>query len=197
MHKYFRSMRLLLHRFFLQLFAKYSLCIKSLQIQHNKCDMTVLTALLIVATLCLAPLKICLRFCLNTDDKTCTFQVRTFGLRIMNEKLKLEGKYLVCSGTVEETVDLSRSQANGFAQCITVDELQLTFCVNGAGCSRMILNEFVAWAIAAVGCATKCNVHTSTRFSLTNAVNGRCVVSVSLAEILANLVCNGAKRSLG
>lgn len=158
--------------------------------------MTVLTVLLIVATLCLAPLKIRLCFCLNTDNKTCEFRVRVFGLHIMNEKLKLDGKYLVCNGTVDETIDLSASQGN-FAQCLTVDELQLTFCVNCASGAGLLMNEFVAWAVAAVGCATKCSVHTNTRFSSTNSVDGSFVVSVSLAAILVNLVHNAAKRSFG
>ncbi len=158
-------------------------------------DMTVLTVLMLVAVLCFAPLKISVNFFVDVNTKTCFVKIKLFFVSVMKEKMELSGKYLVCSGTVNEKVDLFASRAANINAAFCLDELQLIFVTNSQ-CSawNMLVSEVFAAAVAVVCCANNCKVHTQTVFGTEHAVWGKAKFSVSLAEIIAALLKNSSKK---
>lgn len=157
--------------------------------------MTILTALMIVAILCLAPLSVSVGFSLHPNTKTCLFVIRVFGLPVMKEKLQLLGKYLQCSGTVDETLDLSAGGNTDIFKAVQLDELQLTFFVGCQGSAyNVIFVEMLAAAVAVVACVCKCKVSAKTCFSAQSEVRGKLKFGVSLVAIIVVLIGSAAQN---
>lgn len=158
--------------------------------------MIVLTVLMFVAILCLAPLKFSVSFNLQLDTKKCLFELRMFGICVMKETVELLGRYMVCSGTVEETVDLSASSGTNFTKSIVLDELQLLFLTGCQGSVwNLLLAEMCAQACAVFASVGKCKVCVQTQLAVKSAVSGKVKFSISLAEIISTLAQNAAKHS--
>ena len=156
--------------------------------------MVVLTVLMLVAFLCLVPLRIAVAFRLDLDKKCLYARLTLFWVPIFKEKFEILGKYLVCTGTVETNLDLTTLNAKagaGLTKAIVVDSVNVTFALDYTKTNPLVMPalETVLFVATNVACRfSHCRVRTSSAFSLANAVFGEVVLSVTLAEILLALL---------
>lgn len=152
--------------------------------------MTVLTTLMLIAVLALAPLRISAAFRFDLSDKSLHVSVALFWVPVFREDFTLQGKYLVCKGSVDTYLDvftMDKESGVNLAKALVVDSVNVTFAPDYSKMTpfAMLAVEAFCMLTTAVACAsTNCRVRSDTRFSLENAIFGEVVVSVSLAEIL-------------
>lgn len=167
---------------------------------HNKFDMVALTVVMLVMFLSLLPLRIAVSFRLDLSQKCAFARASVFYLPIFNEKAELQGRYLVCSGTVDTQIDVFQmdgQQGVNIAKALVFDSVNVTFALNFCKRSPFVMPavEFVSFAATALGCAcSHCRVHTDTCFSVEDSVFGEVVVSVSLAEILLVILKESVRK---
>lgn len=73
--------------------------------------LVVLTVLMMLAMLVLLPLSVTVNFTADITQKTLFVQVRLFGIKVFEEKFLLDGRYLVCRGSVNVQLDVFRCVA--------------------------------------------------------------------------------------
>lgn len=167
---------------------------------HNKFDMVALTVVMLVMFLSLVPLRIAVSFRLDFAKKCAFARASVFYLPVLSEKAELNGRYLVCSGTVDTEIDVFQmdgQQGINVAKALVFDSVNVTFAFNFCKRSPLVMpvTEFVSFAAAAIGCAcSHCRVHTDTCFSVDDCVFGEVVVSVSLAEILIVILKESVRK---
>lgn len=173
-------------------------CINFYPKRQNRGSMlVVLTVLMMLAMLVLLPLSVTVNFTADITQKTLFVQVRLFGIKVFEEKFLLDGRYLVCRGSVNVQLDvfsLRGDTGKGVANAVHVDSVQLCFAVDFCRYSVFVLP--ITDVLCAVGTAlacgfSHCKIHTQTCFSPQNAVFGRVRLTVSLAEVLAVLAKQG------
>lgn len=156
--------------------------------------MVVLTVLMLVAFLCLVPLRMAVAFCLDLDKKCLYARLTLFWVPVFKEKFEIIGKYLVCKGTVKTNLDLTTLNTKagaGLTKAIVLDSVNVTFALDYTKANPLVMPalETVLFAVTSVACAfSHCRVRTSSAFSLANAVFGEVVISTTLAEVLLALV---------
>ena len=155
--------------------------------------MVVLTVLMLVALLCLVPLRIAISFRVDLNRKMLYVRLTLWWVPIFNESFCLIGKYLVCKGTVETNVDVTTingETGKGLVKAIVVDSVNVTAAVDYTKVNPTVMPivEGILFAATSVLCAcSNSRVRTSSCFSTANAVFGEIVVSTTLAEILLAL----------
>ncbi|MGN1066931.1 MAG: hypothetical protein ACI4QH_03895 [Candidatus Fimimonas sp.] len=159
-----------------------------------------LTVLMLTMLLCLAPLKFVAKFRLDLSQKRLFVEVWVFFVRVFKEEFQLQGRNLVCSGTVNTQIDVFQTDGKAgvnLLKALVWDSVNVKFAVDFCKYSpfAMLCVETICGATTAVACAfSHCKVHTSTCFSQVNCVFGNVVVSVSLAEILWVLIKESARK---
>lgn len=155
--------------------------------------MVALTVVMLVAFLALLPLRVAISFRMDFNQNCLYANASLFWLPLFKEKFSLQGRYLVCEGTVATEIDLLQldtKKGSSVLKAVVFDSVNLTFALDYTKCSplTMLFVEGAACAATAVACATvNCRVGTSTCFSTANSLFGEAVVSVTLAEMLIAL----------
>lgn len=154
--------------------------------------MVVLTVLMLVAFLCLVPLRVAVAFRLDLTKKRLYVRATLWWIPVFKENFTVVGKYLVCKGTVESNLDLTTLNGSGInlAKAVVVDSVNVTAAVDySKSPAAMPAVEAILAAATGAACAfTNCRVHANNRFSLENSVFGEVVASTTLAEIILALL---------
>lgn len=144
--------------------------------------------------MCLVPLRVAASFKIDLTKKRLLVRLTLFWIPVFKESFIIQGKYLVCKGTVDADIDLTTVNGQSginLAKAIVVDSVNVTFAVDYTKTNPAVMPvvEGTLFAATTTACAlTNCRVHTNNCFSLENAVFGEVVLSTTLAEILLALV---------
>lgn len=156
--------------------------------------MVIMTVLMLVAFLCLVPLRISVAFRLDFTKKRLYVQAALWWIPIFKETFAVEGRYLVCKGTVDVNLDLTTINGKSginLAKAVVLDSVNITTAIDYTkiGVAALPTVEAVMAAATGLACAfSNCRVRANNRFSLENSVFGEVVASTTLAEILLALL---------
>ena len=175
-------------------------CIKFL-ISLTITSMIVVTAMLLFVTLIFAPIRFRVNVFAYLQRLAACFAVNIGALRVFNEHVALNGKYVCCDGTIATDIDLtSIDRKNGIdlLKCITVDK----FCVSLQNNILNVSMYYVALenAFAALITATLCNLFHCSFYSQVvgtldeSKVQVQVVASTSVAELSFCLLKQGVRR---
>ena len=121
--------------------------------------MIVVTATLVFLLLFFAPMRFRVDVFVYLQRLTATLQVRTSAVKIFDETVEVQGRYLHCDGTVSTDVDLTQMDKQtgvDLMKCITVDKVCVALRNNLFGVSTLTM--MVENTLAAIAMATLCNL---------------------------------------
>lgn len=162
--------------------------------------MIVCTAMLLLALLIFAPLKVRVNLCVLFHKLTAELQIKAYFFPIINETIKLDGKYLVCSGTVDTDLDITQFDNKSgvdFAKSFTVDRVCLSMQNSIVNIStKVILLENLLFGVATEVARklSNCQVYSEVISCIDES---KCIlqvdVSVSVAELSFFLIVQGVR----
>ena len=163
--------------------------------------MIVVTAMLLFVTLIFAPLRFRVDVFAYLQKLSADFTVGVGVLKVLDEHVALNGKYLSCDGTISTNVDLTalnRKDGIDLLKCITVDK----FCVSLQNNILHVSTFHVALqnAIVALGTSTLCNLFHCSFYSQVvgtmeeSRVQMQVVASTSVAELSFCLAKQGVRQ---
>lgn len=163
--------------------------------------MIVVTAMLVFVALIFAPIRLRIDVFLYLHKLSATIWAKSVAIRVFDEDISLQGKYLHCEGTVATDLDLSKvNKKNGIdlLKCITVDKL----CVSVQNNILTVSTFAVALenAVAAFATATLCNLFHCQFYTRVSGcieeskVHAQVVASASVAELSFCLLKQGVQQ---
>lgn len=162
--------------------------------------MIVCTATLIFLLLIFAPFRVKFDAQIYLQRLTAKIKAKAYCITVLNEAVKLRGKYLVCDGTVQTEVNITQiDRKNGIdlLKCLTFDRVLVSLQNNlSVVSSKIIVAENALTAIATgLACGfTHCQV-ASEVVACTNEskVCLQIAVSTSVAELSFSLIKQGVR----
>ncbi len=158
------------------------------------------TLIMLLCVLLTYPLTFHVKSTVEVSKLCACFQVVFCRLKVFDEQVGICGLQLVCSGSVNQTVnmlDLPKSSFN-IGRAITVESLQVYFCTgmlsaNYAGVLLSGLLAFVSASVASannVSCCCSSEIYCGYGFNI--VVNT--VIKISLLEMVIQLIKQGVKN---
>lgn len=163
--------------------------------------MIVVTAMLVFVMLIFAPIRLRIDVFLYLHKLSATIWAKSMAVRVFDENISLQGKYLHCEGTVATDVDLSKvNKKNGIdlMKCITVDKLCVSLQNNIISVSTFALA--LQNAVAALATATLCNLFHCQFYTQIvgcmdeSKVHAEVVASANVAELSFCLLKQGVEQ---
>lgn len=168
-------------------------------VAQTRFDMVVaLTVLMLVALMCLLPLRVTANFRLDVSSKKFFVRAKLFRIPVLREEMYLSGSRLICRGNVQTEINLlslDGDQGKNIVKAFAFDRLNIFFALDFSRKSPLVMpvveiSAFLGGTLSRL--LSHCRVRVCTGFSPLNSVLGEVAVSVSLADILIVL----AKQSL-
>ena len=162
--------------------------------------MIVVTATLVFMLLIFAPIRFRVNVAVYPQNFLAKVQVRTAAIKVFDEKLQVNGRYLHCEGTVSTDVDLVKMDKKtgiDFVKCITFDRVCVSLRNNLLGVS--IFAMLIENVFSAIAMATLCNIsHCQLYTQVVGTLDKSCalievVASTSVAELSFCLLKQGVK----
>ena len=162
--------------------------------------MIVVTATLLFVLLFFAPMRFRVDVVVYLQRLAATIRAKTAAIKVFDETIELQGRYLHCEGTVATDVDLTKMDKQtgiDLMKCITVDKICVSLRNNMLGVSMLAM--LVENVLAALAMATLCNLsHCQFYTQVVGTLNEssthvEVVANTSVAELSFCLLKQGVK----
>ena len=162
--------------------------------------MIVVTATLLFVLLFFAPLRFRVDVVAYLQRLSATIRVKTAAIKVFDETIEVQGRYLHCEGTVSTDVDITKMDKQtgiDFLKCITIDKVCVSLANNLLGVSMfavMVENVLSALAMATLCNLSHCQFYTQVVATFEeSSTHVEVVANTSVAELSFCLLKQGVK----